>query len=462
MKLVLLIFAVFFCTGNLIAQNPRLIVTTDIGQDPDDKQSLIRLLHYADRFDLEGIIANADINNAKEAAILKPEIIHEIIDGYSQIHSNLLIHSGSYPASTYLHSIVKKGAFGNGVEVLLENYVGPGKDTQGSDWIIDVVERKDSRPVNIAVWGGACDLAQALWKIHSTRSQNEAQKFVRKLRVFFIGKQDSSNQWVIDTFPDMWLILALDRNGDKWESGYRGMFWGGDMANTSKAWLQEHVIGQNIMASLYPEYAYTGGEGKNPNMALKEGDSPSFLYFLENGLNDSDHPEWGSWGGRFSLERNQFYRDASDDYFDEQTGEVINSPRATVFRWRKDFQNDFAARVQWGAKSYEEANHHPIIAVNGASDKSPLKIVLKTGESILLDASMSSDNDDDTLDFEWMVYKEAGSYPKTISINKPDASKITFNVPKDSKGKSIHIICRVTDDGIPALTSYKRIILQIE
>lgn len=438
MKLLVLNLALFLCAVTLFSQRPRLIVTTDIGQDPDDEQSLVRLLHYADEFDLEGLIANADVNYAKEAAILKTEIIHEMIDSYAKIHANLLLHSSDYPTANYLRSIVKNGTYGSGVSVDIENYIGLDKNTEGSDWIIEVVDRKDSRPVNIAVWGGACDLAQALWKIQNTRGRDKVLEFVQKLRVFFIGKQDSSNQWIIDTFPQMWLILALDRNGNKWESGYRGMFWGGDMRNTSKAWLHEHIIGQNVLADHYPDHAYTGGEGKNPNMALKEGDSPSFLYFIENGLNIPEQPQWGGWGGRYALERDRFYRDANDDYFDEQTGAMINSPRATVFRWRNDFQNDFAARIQWGKESYQEANHHPSIMMNRESGGNPLKIGIKTGDSVRLDASQSSDSDNDALKFEWSVYKEAGSYSKTVVIQNPNAPKITLAAPEDAKGKNIH------------------------
>ena len=114
------------------------------------------------------------------------------------------------------------------------------------------------------------------------------------------------------------------------------------MRSTSKEWLHEFIIGQNPLADKYPDKAFTGGEAKNPYMAMKEGDSPSFLYFLANGLNSPENPSWGGWGGRYAVERNQFSRDASDIFYDEQTGREINSPRATVFRWRGDFQHDFA------------------------------------------------------------------------------------------------------------------------
>jgi hypothetical protein len=36
----------------------RLIIETDAGGDPDDEQSLVRFLLYANEWDIEGIIAN--------------------------------------------------------------------------------------------------------------------------------------------------------------------------------------------------------------------------------------------------------------------------------------------------------------------------------------------------------------------------------------------------------------------
>lgn len=446
---------------DLLGQKPRLIVTTDIGQDPDDEQSMVRLLHYANEFDMEGLIANADANYEKEPPLLKDSIIHEMIDAYAKIESNLQLHDPEYPSSIRLHSIVKRGCSGNGVRIPFNEYIGEGKDTEGSDWIIHVVDKKDDRPVNIAVWGGACDLAQALWKVETTRSKKDTDEFVKKLRVYFINKQDSSNDWIISNFSNMWLILALDRGGDKWESGYRGMFWGGDMSNTTKEWLNKNIIDLNPLTQMYPDKAYTGGENKNPYMAMKEGDSPSMLYFINNGLNSPEHPSWGGWGGRYVLERDQFYRDANDRFFDEQYGKEKTSPRATVFRWRGDFQNDFATRARWATQTYEEGNHHPIVKVNGDVGKLTLVADQKSGKNLRLDASGSTDPDGDTLSFNWVLYSEAGTYEGLITIEGSDTKMATVVIPENAKGKSVHVILSVKDNATLSLTSYKRIVIEV-
>ena len=41
------------------AERPRLAVLTDIGGDPDDQQSLVRLLVYANELEIEALIASA-------------------------------------------------------------------------------------------------------------------------------------------------------------------------------------------------------------------------------------------------------------------------------------------------------------------------------------------------------------------------------------------------------------------
>ncbi|WP_422081555.1 nucleoside hydrolase-like domain-containing protein [Ulvibacterium sp.] len=445
------------------AQRPKLIVTTDIGQDPDDQQSFVRLLHYANEFDFLGFIANADSNYDHEPPLVRDDILHDLISKYGLIQNRLKSHSRDYPTADYLHSLVKKGCNKNGVKVPVSDYVGPGHDTEGSDWIIESV-KQSSEPVNIAVWGGACDLAQALWKVREMGSSKELEAFVGKLRVYFIGKQDSSNEWIMQEFPKLWLILALDQSGDKWASSYRGMFLGGDISLTSREWLKENIIGKNPLADAYPDKAYTGGEGRNPYMAMKEGDSPSWLYFLSNGLNFQEHPHWGGWGGRFEQERPGFFRDVQDNYFDDDREDLIPSSMATVFRWRFDFQNDFAARVQWGSENQAKINHAPIPRISGYSGDGYLEIPVEAGGSIALDASKSTDPDEDSLSFDWLVYPEAGSFLEANDsiLDNGDQSKTLVNIPSGANGQSIHIILRVMDDADIPLTGYKRIILKVK
>jgi len=457
-----LVFGLICFKPQAQAQKPSLIVTTDIGQDPDDQQSFVRLLHYANEFDFKGFIANSDSNYDKEPPTLRDDILHRLIEKYGLIEDRLRWHAPDYPTAKHLHSLVKKGSDKNGRKEPVESYIGKGLDTEGSDWIIETV-RQSEGPVYVSVWGGACDLAQALWKVRETSSAEVLDNFVKKLRVYFIGKQDSSNDWVIQEFPELWLILALDQSGDKWASSYRGMFLGGDMSTTSREWLHEHIIGQNPLASEYPDETYTGGEKLNPHMALKEGDSPAWLFFLHNGLNYPKYPKWGGWGGRFEMEHPYFFRDVKDTYRDGHKGGSVVSSMATVYRWRSDFQNDFAARVQWGTKDQAKINHAPIPVISNSKDDGYVEIPVAMNSTITLDASQSTDPDDDKLSFQWFIYPEAGTLQgidDSILENKNKAS-LSVRVPRAKKGATIHLILRVVDDGAIPMTGYKRIVLKV-
>jgi hypothetical protein len=67
--------------------------------------------------------------------------------------------------------------------------IGEGHDSPGSDLIIRVVDKEDERMVHLGLWGGANTLAQALWKVRSTRSKAEVDKFIAKMQVYAISDQ---------------------------------------------------------------------------------------------------------------------------------------------------------------------------------------------------------------------------------------------------------------------------------
>ena len=61
----------------------------------------------------------------------------------------------------------------------------------------------------------------------------------------------------------------------------------------------------------------------------------------------------------------------------------------------------------------------------------------------------------------WWQYKEAGTYNGYIDIVAVDSGKSTFVAPKVDKPETLHLILEVTDTGIPALTTFARVIVTI-
>lgn len=426
------------------SSKPILIVTTDIGGgDVDDQQSLIRLLVYANEFDLKGIIPGSsmiDEGTTGEA------VVYECLDAYEKVYPNLIKHDPSFPTRAYLDSIVKVGNPRYGT-----NFVGDGHDTDGSRQIIEVVDKvlaeNDPRYVNISVWGGTTDIAQALWVVSNTRPADEAEKFFAKLRLNVIADQDNTALWILKNYPQVFYIKDKNESNGQ-NSVFRGMYIDGDESLTSRSWVNTYVKqNHGPLGALYPTSAWTG---VNPNSCLKEGDTPSWFYFLDNGLHVPEHPEYGGWGGRFK-DNGAYYQDAEDTY-----GGKTNS-RVTVARWRGDYQNDFAARMDWCVKDFKEANHAPIAKLNHAD-----RLTVQSGSAVKLDASLSTDPDGDELTYQWWQYKEAGTYSGTVTILDAKSAEAYFQAPMVTEPRDIHLILEVCDNGSPVLKSYRRVIVTVQ
>ncbi len=440
----------------------RLIVLTDIGGDPDDQQSFVRLLLYANEYDIEALIATSTRSTVNTVQI------HERLEAYRKVYANLAKHAKGYPTTDKLLAMVKTGC----QERFMKN-VGKDKSTEASRHIISVVDRDDPRPVWVTVWGAATDLAQALWDVQNSRTPEQTEAFVEKLRVYDIAGQDDSGAWICHTFPDIFYIrsvMQFQAISVRESRPFPPEVTGANIETFTTQWVDEHIQSHGPLGALYPERKYK-----------YEGDTPAFLYLLPNGLSDPEQVHQGNWGGRFDpvKVRNagafskkyaeaqkefrdfKMYTEAADTWsWGKHT--YTDSRFASLFRWREAFQNDFAARMDWSvSKLYEDANHNPIAVLSGDKTKDILNLTVKGGETVRLSAVGSSDPDGDELEFRWMHYKEAGTHEGDIALDNPKAERVQFRAPNVYGPETIHIVLTVKDRGKPALYAYRRVIVTV-
>src|SRR5438046_33588 len=111
-------------SNHLDAQRNRMVVLTDIGADPDDAMSLLRLLTYSNSIDIEGLVATT--SEFQEAQV-HPEMIERVLDAYGQAQPNLSKHEGGYP--TYA---TPKTKVSRGLPIYGMGGVGKDRDSPGS------------------------------------------------------------------------------------------------------------------------------------------------------------------------------------------------------------------------------------------------------------------------------------------------------------------------------------------
>ena len=428
---ILLIFLVLSCVSlKMDAQKaelkPRLVVCTDIGApdvEPDDMESAVRLMTYADQFEIEGIFTTVGWNcdpYPQEWA----DYLRKVMDAYEKDVKHLMARSGQkkfaslakengkqrigyWPSPEYIRGRAMMGSTRGGIKV-----VGEGNDSPGSNLLIRLADEPDERPIWVAAWGGANTLAQAIWRVKQTRTPEQVRQFVRKFRIYTITDQDmqysmrmnraySSHQWLRQEFQNDLKFI--------WDEGTWQL-----QCDLGKEYWEEHekyIQGKGALGAEYPKYKWG-----------VEGDTPSFLYVMPNGLSDTT-------------------RDYKRYFYPDEL-------------------NDFKARMQWADEG--RGNTNPHVIVNGKKGISIIHIQAKAGTQVRLDASRSYDCEGDALSFLWWQQKEFGLDRQPLSIIASTSPVAIIEIPQNAQGKELHLVCEVHDEGPFHLVAYRRVIIKVE
>ena len=486
----------------------RTVITTD--GEVDDMNSVIRFMLYANEVDLEGIVLTSSVYHyaGDEEKGIEPfrwtgtEWLDEFIDAYGEVYPNLSVHAEGYPEPEYLKSISKIGNISN---------VGEMEEvTEGSEFLKELFLQDSDSPLYVQTWGGTNTTARALKSIEEEYKDTDQweeikQKVYDNVVIYIILDQDDSySEYIAKNWPN---IRIINDSSNFWRFAYAWQFNPKEVNNLLQGeWQYENI--KSGHGALLERYALMGDgnyiEGEleeeqrgidaylennkeyNRYDFISEGDSPSFLYLIDNGLRSLEDPTYGGWGGRFGVVSDTLWKNTVLD-FDPYTGRY--EAEYSLMRWFDDIQNDFAARADWCiASKYEDANHAPKVSV-----KEGIDLTAKAGETIVLNAT-AEDPDNDEVSFKWWHYAEADTYEESkvekndvveemnmgllFSINREladgevvdnielkgaETSTVEFKVPEDAKsGDTIHIIVEAIDNGKFNLKHYQRVIITVE
>ena len=447
---------------------PRLVVLTDIAPgdvEPDDMESVVRLMAYADQVEIEALIATVGWN-CDPYPPAWADYLWQAVGAYEHDVKRLMRRSGQkrflpladelgkqaigyWPSGAYLQSRVVMGSRRAGIAA-----VGKEGRSAGSDLIVRLADEDDPRPLWIAAWGSANTLAQAIWQVKQSRTADELKAFLHKLRVYSVSDQDmaydrrkdlaySSHQWMRREFADDLLFI--------WDES---------------AWLTQNELGkknwekyarliqrQGVLGSTYPTCKWG-----------VEGDTPSWLHILPNGLHDPDDPTQAGWGGCHR-------RDLCPDSLTTAWTNWREPQKAVSRQYEERFYpyifNDFAARMRWAATGTGNRNPVAVVRVGGlttagAAPNEPLRVSATAGSTLKLDASKSYDPDGGGVSVSWWIQRDAGRCPEAVGLAGSGHSLATLSLPTGCEGAEVHVVCEVRDNAASPLVNYRRLIVRVE
>lgn len=497
---IIVIGLLMLCTSakSTFAQTkPRIIITAD--PELDDSNSLIRFLLYSTDYKVEGLIyASSQFHwtgDGKGTKLSVPgreytrfglnlcpcesyrwakdeRFIHDVVENYEKVYENLKIHNPNYPTPAELKSKIR---FGN-----IEFDGDFSKDTPGSDLIKALMLDENREPLYITAWGGQSTIARALKSIQDQYEKTAAwpsirAKILSKVILLPSGDQDDTYaKYIKPNWPE--IDYRQMGKGPNYSYGAQLRATPENARYTTASWMAENVTGRGPLGAYYRVWGdgkqmvkgdifdyfglsgYTNEELKKMGYVvwmpiqekgswLGEGDNPTFMNMLDNGLRAFEDGAYGGWGGK---QVTPGVGMGFPDPAQKETGPPFPNfwPAA---------QLDFAARLKWSVTPrYKDANHEPHVSVEG-----PLNVTARAGQKVRLKGT-TSDPDGNAVSVKWWQFK-VGTYPGDVTITNPASHSTELVVPVDAaRGQTIHVILEATDNASLPLTRYQRIIVTVD
>lgn len=503
------------------AQKPRVVVTTD--PELDDSNSLVRFLLYSTDFRTEGLVYASSQFHWKGDGTGKlwfvpgreyrrfglnlcpceswrwapgERFIDDAVDIYERVYANLRVHHPDYPAPAELRSRIRWG------NVEFDGDIS--KDTPGSDLIRDLLLDDNPDPVYLLAWGGASTIARALKSIHDLYAPTAdwpaiRAKVSRKAILVLSGDQDDTYAtYIRPNWPDV-RSLAVGEGGVGLTYGAYVFASAENARYFSVDWTREHVSSRGPFGAHYrvwgdgkqmvpgDRFDYFGLTGhaaaelramgyavwlppRPKGEFLGEGDTFTFLNLIDNGLDAYRDETPGGWAGRVAvnpasasdtLGAREGAATSFEDFMQRLeragTGEPPTRPPSPQPNFTPAAQNAFAARMRWSVTpTFAGANHEPAAAIRGST-----RVPVRPGETVRLEATVS-DPDGNAVMVRWWRWKEVDTYPGEVSLSDPTALMTRLRVPNDATpGQTIHLVLEATDDGMPELIRYQRLVLSV-
>lgn len=520
------------------AVKPRVVITAD--PELDDNNTIIRAILYSSDVRLEGLVyASSQFHwrgDGKDTTQYiagreytriglcpcaswrfspNERFIDNIVGAYAKVYPNLKVHDPDYPSPAVLKSKIKWGNV---------DFDGDfSKDTDGSNLIKSLLLDDEPGPLYVTAQGGESTIARALRSIYGQYEKTPQWKAIRekvsrKLIIIPSGDQDGTEaSYIRPNWPD---VSIYEFSGINFGYGAQMMAAPEDKKYFTPEWTQENISNRGPLGALYRVWGdgkqmvkgdptdYFGMSGYTSEQLkqmgymvwmppqpkgsfLGEGDTPTFLNLIENGLRAYEAPQWGGWGGWMhpgvkmpslfgppppvaSVDTSGIARglapagsDANRVKSKEERRPIDFSsfhfppvpPRTAAIagRFFAAAENDLAARMLWSVTpKFSDANHPPAVRIKG-----PLTLSAAPGSTVQLRGEVS-DPDHNEVSVTWWQYNDAGTYPGDITLSNPTALTTAFRVPDDAKaGQTIDVILAGTDDGTPALTRYQRVVVTV-